>query len=353
MELKALSRGDVVALVREKLGLDESTQTLSEEFIASAIRYAASIVCPTSPRNLISAVVGALNSVTDDSDLREKCRGVLENVIANGDLVESEDVASQTGYRLIYLAPPFFVRVNETKAMALGIVPDGIDPIPSGLEVELRGPVRIVGSGSGEPIAQTLKLAGFEELSYKSWAKAPDRVSCAELVSRFDKLIDRQQECGDVDGLSVLRGDAPNHWYRGRWGDQARLTGRFVARRPQKYGADIWCYVELDQGRSSRLVDLPIGRTAERGCDQAWRLQCALDAFHGDPQQYKLTRLSSDDTGVTVHIPPPAWLLRRWESMGTRYSDNVFEFIFNSRDATREVQLLEQELWMVHSKEQE
>jgi len=346
MELRAATNQDVIDTVLAQLGLDDDIEFMSKEFLGSAIRYTASVVCPTSSRNLVSAVVGAMQSITGIDDLRERCRSVLDELVAHGDLVESEDILSETGNRLLYLAPPFFVRLNKAQALVVGVAPDGIDPVPEGVRVELRGVKRVVDGIDDPSVTQKLKFAGIEELPYSTWAKSPDARPYQDVLKRFDRLIDRQSECGDIKGLRVLRWDTPNRWYRKRWDDSGQLTGRYVARRPRKYGADLWCYVELAKGAATKLIDLPVGRTAERGCDQAWRLQCAIDALQGAPQQYRTTTNDGATVRITIHIPPPAWLLRRWECMGTQAADSVFVFEFAPQVALKETKLLERELWM-------
>ena len=346
MELKVASRHDVIDAVVTQLGFDETIDFMSEEFLASAVRYAASVVCPTSPRNLISVVVQSMQSIACEDDLRQCCKNVLDDVIATGDLVESEDITSGSGNRLLYLAPPFFVRLSKTQALVLGVAPDGVNPIPDDVRLALRGVNRVIDGVDDPSVAQVLKLAGIEELPYRTWAKSPDRKHYQDVINQYDRLIDRRPDCGNIEDFSVLRWDTQNRWYRKRWGDSGRLTGRFVARRPRKYGADLWCYVELENGAPRKLVDLPIGRTAERGCDQAWRLQCAIDAMRGAPQQYRVMKVDGDTIRVAIHIPPPAWLLRRWKCIGRRAADNVFAFEFTSGDALKETEFLEQELWM-------
>lgn len=346
VELIAASKEDVIKVVFAQLGLGSHVEVLSEEFIASAIRYTASVACPTSPRNLVSAVIGAMQSIVDAGVFRERCRGVLDEIVAHGDLVESEDISSNTGNRLLYLAPPFFVRLNKKQALILGIAPDGVESVPEGVGITLRGVKRVIDGIDDPSLIQEMTLAGIEELPYSVWSQSPDSKSFEDVISQFDQLIYNQPDCGDIEGLRVLRWDTPNRWYLKRWDNPGQLSGHYLARRPRKYGADLWCYVYLENGVAKKLVDLPIGRTVDRGCDQAWRLQCAVDAYHGAPQQYAVSASGDSKVRVTIHIPPPAWLLRRWECVGTRPEGGVFVFDFDEQVADVETRLLEQELWM-------
>ena len=352
MRLQEASSQTVIEIARQQLGLDESIEFMSPEFLASAIRYTASVVCPTSPRNLVSTVTGSLNSIAQDETLRDQCRAVLDDVISNGDLVESEEVASESGNRLLYLAPPYYVRLKHDRALLLGIAPDGVGMNSDALAIMQRGALRIIDHLDDPAIAQAIKLAGLEEMPYKTWAKSPDSSGFQEVVRTHDRRLEKEPQCGDIDGLSILRWDTPTRWYRKRWGRPDSLTGRFVGRRPRRYGADLWCYIELENGSPVRASDLPVGRTNDRGCDQAWRLQCAIDALHEDPQQYRVTK-SKDGRRIAINIPPPSWLSRRWECFGTRAPDNVFAFDFGANEVDEETRLLEKELWMVPCRDKE
>ena len=85
----------------------------------------------------------------------------------------------------------------------------------------------------------------------------------------------------------------------------------------------------------------------ERACDQAWRLQCALDSNDGAPQAFKLEAIDDDNVRLTIHLPCPAWLLRRWECIGQRTNEGVFVFDFARADGLNETITLEKYLWMV------
>ena len=73
-----------------------------------------------------------------------------------------------------------------------------------------------------------------------------------------------------------------------RWREVRADSGRFVARRDQAYGSNLWCYVELSNGEPQRLLDFPLAGSRWRGCDEAWRLQMAIDAQRGAPQRFRL-----------------------------------------------------------------
>ena len=347
MELKALSATEVVTHVIERTGLSPDADLLCVESLAWLIRYEASLACPVSTRGLVSAVVDVLQPIVSSNDLRERCKNVLEELINQGDLIEFEEVNGWSKNRLLYRAPPCFVCINETRCLVIGVAPDGIDPIPPYLTTEFKGVHRILNSDDQQKLAQALLHAGLHKLPYSTWAKAPNTKRDTAVLHQFNDILDRQVPASDtLDGLNVLNTAKPVAWYRARWENSGTLTGRYVATRPQRYGADLWCYVELLDGKPKRLVDLPVGMTVERACDQAWRLQCALDAKAGNPQTYKLEDIDDAKVRLTIHLPCPSWLLRRWDCTGQRAKEGVFVFEFDETQVMAETNILEKELWM-------
>lgn len=353
MELKSLSSQDALRRTLERVGLSETDDPLSIESLASILRYSASLLCPCSPRGILSAVTEALQPLLSVDDLRERCQVVLDELIAHGDLVEFDDISGFAQNRLLYLAPPAFVKIGSSKALIVGIAPDGVDILPVGIAATCKSVARIISDIDHPSIEQQLRHAGLHELPYAVWVKAPATRPFEAIVRQFDKLLERQPPSDAVDGLRVLDTALQSPWYRERWTTPGSLTGRYVGTRTRRYGADLWCYVEIVNGTPSRLVDLPQGRTSERGCDQAWRLQCALDAKHGEPQRFRLEPLDTKRSRLSIHLPCPAWLLRRWDCIGERGDDSVFVFDFEQPDADQEVEILQQSLWMVPEEQEE
>src|SRR6185295_17906791 len=120
------------------------------------------------------------------------------------------------------------------------------------------------------------------------WLRAPSAESFAEHFSRLDRLLDLAEPSREIPGLSLLDPEQSVRYYRGRWAEPRSQSGRFVARRSQAYGADLWCYVQLREGHPERLIDFPTQGSQWRGCDEAWRLQMAVDARRGAPQRFRV-----------------------------------------------------------------
>ncbi len=74
--------------------------------------------------------------------------------------------------------------------------------------------------------------------------------------------------------------------------------------------------MRLNNGACTALLDLPVSRDL-RGCDEAWRLQSAIDAIHHQPQEIGVREISSAHCALDVFAPLPRWFQRRWDLAGT------------------------------------
>ena len=81
-------------------------------------------------------------------------------------------------------------------------------------------------------------------------------------------LLDAAPASFEIPGLSLIDPTSSVRYYRGRWVQPQAQTGRFVGRRSQAYGADLWCYIEMDEGQPRRFLDLPLRGSRARGCDE-------------------------------------------------------------------------------------
>ena len=136
--------------------------------------------------------------------------------------------------------------------------------------------------------------------------------------------------------------------YIRRWAEPTIKTGIFVGRRTRKYGADLWCFVELELGQPKRLLDLPLKTDQFRGCDIAWRLQAALDAKNKKPQVYSIVNNQGKDQVLNVYSPLPSWIRRRWELIGTRVPEfnSLLSYSFAENEISEEETFVKEFMWL-------
>lgn len=313
---------DVVAgVARTSLGLPSASAHLDEPYIAAALRRLAGFLCPGSPRTLLGVMVDSHRGLVGDvAAFAERVEEVIEMLVAIGDLLELGDVALE-GEKVrstwLVAAPPAFVLRESGNAFVLGLSADEQTPLPTEMRsrVAVDRAIRSIEPHEGEDLGVVLREFGLRELSSAGWLRTPRRVDAAGLLAGYGAKLAACSRSGEAPDLLVLDGGCNTRSYRRRWTPPGSLTGHFVVRRPQTFGADLWGYAELRDGAAQKLLDLPLHGERWRGCDAAWRIQMAIDALAGRPQEY---RLGATDRGSRFEFfsPIPSWARRRLAVIG-------------------------------------
>ena len=346
MGLTIVERPAAESLTRGALGV--SADAPLDEIVGTALRRAASVNCPTTPGALTASVAGSLVPVLQVDDLEDLVAVVLERLVAIGDLVESVEERAGVRRSVLYLGAPRFVRRANGDALLIGVRPDGLPLVSDDLQedVDQLGHVRRITSRDDLPAL--LEGEGLREVAPGRWLHAPDVVDPVELIAAYNSRLDAASSSGEIEGLRILDPSTPNTYYRGRWRQPApEHTGNVIARRGQRYGAELWAYVALDGGAPARLLDLP-ALTTERGCDEAWRLQAAIDAANGRPQQIVVRGTGQGRLALGLYAPPPRWLQRRWELIGqpAKVPGALFAYEFTPSEAREELPFASDRLWL-------
>ena len=339
------------------MGLNPSQhEYLSVEAIATMLRRIAGADCPCSAQALAGRVCRLLSGMFGElgDDYRDMIRETVDDLVAIGDLIElPEEYEGEKGGRqgLLFAAPPRFVRRKNRRIFVIGIVADHPSALPDELQerVVYRRCLRYLAALPDEDLPGVLTGCGLPELSGKIWLASPADLDQVSVLEKYGGLLDGEPEViGELEGLTILQPEKPISFYRGRWAKPpADATGRFVARRPRAYGADLWCYVELRDGLATRLLDFPTRGFKYRACDEAWHLQAAIDSQRGSPQLYR-KRPDGKNHIMDVFSPLPLWVIRRWESIGeaAKRQGCLLSYVFEGNDIDDECAFLERALWM-------
>jgi hypothetical protein len=353
--IKYLSPADVTKTVLEELGLDPATCALtSHETLAGLLRRAGSFRCPCSGRVLVQTVTESLRGLTVGGDeLAATTESVLDELVAYGDFIEvdstTEQAASRT--RLLYAAPPSFVVLPNGRMLLLGLAPESRDLLPSELSKGLvfRGHVRTLSPTRTTDAASLLKAAGYFEVPQKLWLQGPKTMEPKRVYDHFVSLLRETDHLTEPTSITILNPSEPVRYYKGRWTPPASASGCFVARRQQLYGAPLWCFVRLSGGRLAALLDLPIEDRGWRGCDEAWRLQAAIDACNGNPQIAEVSTTKNDGMfQLRFFSPLPHWAIRQMDVLATSIVVRGALFAYNvtAIDLPIVREFLAESLWM-------
>jgi hypothetical protein len=321
MSFEAIPLEEVWLSSIRALGLDEDTVTPeSPEAVAASLRRAASFLCPTTPRAIVDTVLEVLTPVLPIPPAREDLMALLDQLISTGDLLELAETTPEGTTRLLYLGPPSFVEKFPGRYLLTGIRPLGAQLVGTDLNIDYESHLRTVSLDPGDAEA-VFHAAGLHKIGVNHWAGLPSSQAPGEHLGDYVQRLDVARASGAVDGLTIIDPAKNPRYYSGRWRPPATGdTGDFVARRPQSYGADIWCVVRLADGTPERLVDLPLDYdSVTPGRDAAWRLQAAIDAVRGTPAVFRARRCLGMDPVEHVadfFSPMPTWAQRCLELVG-------------------------------------
>lgn len=353
MSVQRIERAEVLTRSVEVLGLDHDTIDLfSIEGLCASLRRAASFLCPASPRQIVDAVFDALAPLSAGLE-RDAIAEALDALIAYGDILELRPSAGRA--RLLFLGPPSFVEKHAGEYLLLGIRPRAVPLVEEAAEdlgvvydAHTRSVLTDPASGDAPLLA-----AGLHRLSKELWAKAPRRETSSMVIEKARRQLAAEDAApGAVSGLTIIDPAKPVRYYKGRWrkpaGDD---NGIFTGRRPQAYGAPIWCVADIADGVPQAILDLPVNLSLSPGWDEARRIQAALDSENGTPQAYRLRDGGPPGQNVLFDFfaPLPTWAERYLAISGRpaqRGPGSLFSYSLPGATAAEAQEFLSAALWM-------
>jgi hypothetical protein len=288
-----------------------------------------------------------------DAALKDELSQILEALIAYGDVFELREPSTEPQLRrgtLLFLRPPSFVMRTSGMTFIIGIAQYDILPIDRSIrdQIESVNHIRRINPQHDLNLRSILKQVGLLEIPEDHWLKLPRQQTAAEHLNRLNGTLDMAPPAGEVPGLYLMEPSLSVQYYKGRWQPVSKQTGRYVARRPQAYGSDLWSYVELRGGRVMKLVDLPL-RPEYRGCDEAWRLQAAIDADRGNPQVFRVREAyNSAQKLIEFFSPLPMWVRRRLDVVAEPLSLKgcLFAYKVPESELDQEIAFLRDVIWL-------
>lgn len=353
MELSVISLEEVYATAIRSLGLDEQSVALDyPEAIAASLRRAASFLCPTTPRVLVDTVREVLTPVLPQPPERDDLMDLVDQLISTGDLLELTEMTTDRKARLLYLGPPSFVEKSAGRYLLTGIRPLGAPLVSGDFAIDCEGHTRTV-TLDPDGAETRLRATGLHKITTAQWIGRPTVTTAAEYVGQIRQRLSVARAAGFVDGLTIIDPATRPTYYRGRWRTPAPGdTGDFVGRRPQAYGADLWCVVRLVDGLPDRLLDLPLDSFVAPARDDAWRLQTAIDAVNKVPLVYRTRKFPNTEPAehiVDFFSPLPTWAERYLEFVGMSLDKSqgaLFSYRVPASALAGITSLLTETLWM-------
>jgi hypothetical protein len=232
----------------------------------------------------------------------------------------------------------------------LGVAGDEITPLSSEVNKRLawHGVLRILVPEGPENLRTFLTELGLIELSEKTWLRLPSMESATHYSAAWTRRLADTAPASAIEGLQILDTRRPPDFYSGRWVETySTLNGLHIGRRAQRYGAPLWCLVDLAAGVPRRFLDLASRRDRERTCDLAWRIQMALDADAGTPQRVRL-RQADDQVVLDFFSPLPSWAERKLAVVGERTARHrsLLSYLIPQPEVDETIKFVKDYLWI-------
>jgi hypothetical protein len=353
MGVANLTAAEVRSRAIEALGLAAVTDDVASWVaLSAAVRRAASFTCPTTPRALADAVTSSLRGLTlDHGALRDDLSAVIDVLVASGDLLEMRSDDPTRSVRGLVLGGPAYVAL-ESQFVLVGVRADAAPLLTEDMMslVEYSGHSRRITRGP-DLDESVLAVQGLRAISLEQWLQAPRQLDAHSFVRSFADRLDASQPIQSFTDIRILDGASDVTYYSGRWrAPQDDDDGLFVARRPQQYGADLWCTVRLAAGQVTRVIDFPTSiSSVTPAADEAWRLQAAMDSERGVPQRVRVHTRSTSAARIDFFGPLPSWAQRRLDLVGNRCERErgaLFTYEVPNAELGSELQALGDLLWL-------
>ena len=345
MVMKRLTKGEVAALTRASYGLPDNSNIDDIGLLAESLRRAASYLAPCRKAPLVRDALRATEGLLSTLESTSLARTVLERLIAVGDLIEQ----TSEGIREIYLGNPATVRLGAETLLLVGVRPLGLPILPPGSASKLlyRNGLRFLrrDDGMGDSVP------GLPEWNRDTWLAAPTTTTPEALIEAYQKrLASASAQTGERPGLTILDSSRSTANYSERWRNpEPSDDGIFIGRRAAEYGARTWSVCVLEGGRLAKFIDLPVTTGIERGRDEAWRLQAAIDAVRGRPQHTIGREQDSTHTSLDFLGPVPSFMSRYLETVGENLPHSpgaLFSYLVASADVDSITEFTQATLWM-------
>lgn len=343
------------ASVIRDLNLPEGVASDRAAIVAAMLRRLASFMCPCAEGALLSAMRRSLRGLpTFESCDDDFVSTVIERLLTGGDLLELSRVV-MSGVEVedrptwLFCAPPGYV-VRGDRAYVVGVAPDDAHFLPASLQERIRsdGATRFLSPQADERLPDVLLSLGLRKISQETWLSNRNPEAAGEAVDRALKRLRRDGVHGDLPGLTVIRhADGQTVPYAARWAEPTGRFGIHIGRAPQPYGARLWFVVDLRDGEVMRSLLLPYAERPERACDQAWRLQLAIDAVAGFPATFHASSVGGDHR-LDFNFPLPIDARRRLLFIGGREVDAQAAYSVQISNSQLEIEkeFLRMHCWM-------
>lgn len=352
LSLSVCSAETLLATMRQDLELPIAETTDDRALIASLLRRLCGFMCPCPQRTILAAAKRSLAPLgVGAQPLIEQLASVLEELLVVGDVIEVSRIGGalfDENRDWLFCAPPSFLELDG-RCYVFGIAPDDAPVLVGRLRHRLRhdAVMRYI-EDEQDSVAETLAFLGMRQLSAATWLPRASEQSPQRFLDHLTNRLAVDGLEGQIPASEWLAHASERHLpYDRRWQAAAQQSGMYIGRATPEFGARVWFVATLVSGKIERSLVLPLTDGQDRACDQAWRIQLALDASQGMPSRYRALP-DADGMGVSVDFPLPLASRRRLVLLGGMRNYNVGAGAFWIPNAAwpQAERYLQMELWL-------
>lgn len=352
MTVAILTEGQAISRIAMSLQMRGTSPSIRST-VAQALRRASYVLAPCPRHDLESGVASSFVGLGGGEKIDELVESTLDSLLVYGDILEMRPKPGDEWEQsplVLRPAPPSFVIRGDGSAVILGVAGDDLLGFTGEMaeKVSFDTVLRLLPRQHDIELREYLKENGLVELSEKAWLRTPSEEQARSYVAMWTERL-RAQRLGNSDNALILEGRRSPAFYKGRWAAPTNQSGMYVGRRPQRFGADLWCLYEIERGEVIRFLDLFSIGDRLRPCDIAWRVQMAIDSLAENPQKIRSER-SGPHVFLDFFSPLPSWAERHLcvDGEETRRAGALITYVIPASRFELEVDFLKRFLWLEH-----
>lgn len=310
----------VLDAMHDDLQLVGPTRSDARALVAGVLRRLCGLMCPCPPRSILAAAKRALEPLGTATDvLVAELDATLESLLVVGDVIEVSRVGgilNDENRDWLFCGPPSFLELDE-RCYVFGIAPDDAPVLAGTLREKVRhdGVMRYLDDPEGQ-LGEALSALGMRRYTAAKWLARTHHEPPERFVAHVLNRLVKEGLHGDMPSAEWLApATAAYVPYQKRWTPAPAMSGLAIGRAHPEFGPPLWFVATLAAGRIERVLSLPLANMPDRACDQAWRIQLALDAQRGAPGRYR-AQPEADGVRVSVSFPLPLSARRRLVLLG-------------------------------------
>ena len=348
--MKFASRDEIMSRTLAELRFSEPNVVPDHELVVALLLRGLWLWAPCTRAMATTNTLRALRVFNQRQIEREIIEFALDELITSGHIVELQSRVLYDGRLMstLFVKPPCYITLESGALAISGFGRGSREQLPEKLLTSgiLSNSLILVSSSDAPKILDDLEASGIKETRANLWINQPEFI---EAQTRIDNISLKAaaRPVSQIEDLRLIDPASDVMYYSGRWTTQPTDDMRTIGRRPQSYGADLWCFVDYS-GKQFKFVDLPSTAELTEGRDEGWISQLAIDFINDNRQKLRVSEPNRDILRLDFFSPIPGWVERRWALYGKKSRPHgvLFSYEFEVKIGWGEVEFAEREMYL-------